>query len=188
MLVRDERLVFDASDLRPLDMAGIGDRIWLGFDDRRGGQQQLFFSGAALGRIRARRIETLEYGREEAVEESLISAVWQRSRDGYVLEMSVPLRLVGQHFGVLVDDRDRRGANRNSYGTLEPSDLQATGRLIAASPDLSEHLRQFSQPGIELTVASSSGAVLTRIDAPALPGDYTRLRGFLPRMYRLLLD
>jgi two-component system sensor histidine kinase ChvG len=188
LLVRDDRLVFDGADLRPLDMANIGDRIWLAFDDRRGGQQQLFFSGAGVGRMRARRIETREYGREEAVEESRISAVWQRSRDGYVLEISVPLSLVGQHFGVLVDDRDRRGATRNSYGTLEPSDLRATGRLIAASPYLADHLRQFSQPGVELTVASATGAVLTRIDAPALPGDYTRLRGFLPRMYRLLLD
>jgi two-component system, OmpR family, sensor histidine kinase ChvG len=188
MLVRDERVIFDASDLRPLEMAGIGDRIWLAFDDKRGGQQQLFFGGAGPGRLRARRIQTLEYGREEAIEESRISAVWQRSRDGYVLEMSVPLSLIGQHFGVLIDDRDRRGATRASYGTLEPSDLRATGRLIAASPDLSDHLRQFSQPGVELTVASATGAVLTRIDAPALPGDYTRLRGFLPRMYRLLLD
>jgi signal transduction histidine kinase len=138
--------------------------------------------------MRARRIETREYGREEAAEESRISAVMQRSRDGYVLEISVPLSMIGQHFGVLIDDRDRRGAARSSYGTLDVSDLRATGRLIAASPNLSDHLRQFSQPGVELTVASSTGAVLTRIDAPALPGDYTRLRGFLPRMYRLLLD
>ena len=41
---------------------------------------------------------------------------------------------------------------------------------------------------MELTVASSTGAMLTRLDAPALPGDYTRMRGFLPRMYRLFLD
>jgi two-component system, OmpR family, sensor histidine kinase ChvG len=188
LLVRDDKVTHDVSDLRPLEPAGIGDRVWLAFDDKRGGQQQLFFSGAAPGRLRARRIETREYGREEAVEEARITAVLQRTRDGYVLELSVPLSLVGQHLGVLVDDRDRRGATRSSYGTLEPSDLRATGRLIAASPDLSDHLRQFSQPGVELTVASSTGAVLTRIDAPALPGDYTRLRGFLPRMYRLLLD
>jgi signal transduction histidine kinase len=41
---------------------------------------------------------------------------------------------------------------------------------------------------VELRVASASGALLTRLDAPALPGDYTRLRGFLPRMYRLFFD
>jgi two-component system sensor histidine kinase ChvG len=188
LLVRDDRVVLDASDLSPLDVAGMGDRIWLAFDDKRGGQQQIFFSGGSVGRLRARRIETREYGREEAVEESRITAMLQRSRDGYVLEVGMPVSLVGQHFGVLIDDRDRRGGARNSYGTLEISDLRAVGRLVAASPDLSDHLRQFSQPGVELTVASSNGAVLTRIDAPALPGDYTRLRGFLPRMYRLLLD
>ena len=188
LLVRDDKLVFDASEMSSLDGPGMGDRVWLAFDDTRGGQQRLFFSGTGAGRIRARRIETREYGREEVVEESRISAVMQRSRDGYVLEMSVPLSMIGQHCGVLIDDRDRRGAARNSYGTLDVSDLRATGRLIAASPNLSDHLRQFSQPGVELTVASSTGAVLTRIDAPALPGDYTRLRGFLPRMYRLLLD
>lgn len=188
IVVRDNQLVFDASDLRPLEPSGIGDRVWLAFDDRRGGQQQLFVSGASPGRLRARRIETREYGREEAVEEPRISAALQRSRDGWVLELSIPLSLVGQHFGVLIDDRDKRGGPRKSYGTLDPSDLRATGRLIAASPDLFEHLKQFSQPGVELTVASATGAVLTRLDAPALPQDYTRMRGFLPRMYRLLLD
>jgi dedicated sortase system histidine kinase len=188
LLVRDDRWVFDASDLTPLDSATIGDRVWLAFDDKRGGQQRLFFASTGPGNVHARRIETQEYGREEAIEEPRIQAAWQRSRDGWVLEMGVPLSMVGQHLGVLIDDRDRRGAARASYGTLEASDLRANGRLIAASPDLNEHLRQFSQPGVELTVSSASGAVLTRLDAPALPGDYTRMRGFLPRMYRLFLD
>jgi two-component system sensor histidine kinase ChvG len=190
LLVRDDRVVFDSSEMTPLDSATIGDRIWLAFDDKRGGQQRLFFGSTGAGPVRARRIETREYGREEAVEEPRIDAVWQRTRDatGYVLEIGIPLSLVGQHIGVAIDDRDKRGAPRASYGTLDISDLRATGRLIAASPDLNDHLRQFSQPGVELTVASSTGAVLTRLDAPALPRDFTAMRGFLPRMYRLFLD
>jgi two-component system, OmpR family, sensor histidine kinase ChvG len=188
LLVRDNKWVYDASMLAPLDSATIGDRIWLAFDDKRGGQQQLFFGSTGGGRLLARRIETREYGREEAVQEPRIEAVWQRSNTGYVLELGIPLSMLGQHIGVLVDDRDRRGATRSSYGTLDVSDLRATGRLIAASPDLNDHLRQFAQPGVELTVASSTGAILTRIDAPALPADFTRMRGFLPRMYRLFLD
>jgi len=188
MIVRDNRWVFDASDLTPLDSASIGDRLWLAFDDKRGGQQRLFFGSTGPGAVHARRIETLEYGRETAIDEPRIQGVWQRARDGWVLEIGVPLSMVGQHLGVLVDDRDRRGTPRTSYGTLEASDLRAVGRLIAASPDLNDHLRQFAQPGVEITVASSTGALLTRLDAPALPGDYTRMRGFLPRMYRLFLD
>jgi len=188
LLVRDDRWIFDASEINPLNPETLGDRVWLAFDDKRGGQQRLFFGSAGPGTVHARRIETQEYGREEAVEETRIQAMWQRSRDGWVLEIGIPMSMVGQHLGVLIDDRDRRGAQRNSYGTLEVSDLRATGRLIAASPDLNDHLRQFSQPGVELMVTASSGAVLTRLDAPALPGDYTRMRGFLPRMYRLFLD
>ena len=87
LLVRDDRLVFDSSELTPLDSATLGDRIWIAFDDRRGGQQRLFFGSTGPGAVRARRIETREYGREEAVEEPRISAVWQRAKDGYVLEM-----------------------------------------------------------------------------------------------------
>jgi dedicated sortase system histidine kinase len=188
LLIRDNKWIFDASVLNPLDPAGLGDRVWLAFDDKRGGQQRLFFGSTGPGAVHARRIETLEYGRETAVEEPRIQGVWQRSRDGWVLEIGVPLSMVGQHLGVLVDDRDRRGGPRESYGTLDPSDLRAAGRLIAASPDLNDHLRQFSQPGVELTVASATGAVLTRLDAPALPGDYTKMRGLLPRLYRLFLD
>ncbi len=188
LLVHDNKWVFDASELAPLDLETLGDRVWLAFDDKRGGQQRLFFASTGPGTVRGRRIETLAYGREQAVEEPRIEGVWQATRDGWVLEIGVPLSMVGQHLGVLIDDRDRRGAPRASYGTLEASDLRATGRLIAASPDLNDHLRQFAQPGVELTVASSTGAVLTRLDAAALPGDYTRMRGFLPRMYRLFLD
>lgn len=188
LLVRDNRWVFDQSDLNPLDSGSIGDRVWLAFDEQRGGQQRLFFGSTGPGAVRARRIEKLEYGLERAVEEARVQSVWQRSRDGWVLEIGIPLSMVGQHLGVLLDDRDRRGATRASYGTLDASDLRAVGRLIAASPNLNDHLRQFSQPGIELTVASSTGAVLTRLDAPAMPTDYTRMRGLLQRLYRLFLD
>jgi two-component system, OmpR family, sensor histidine kinase ChvG len=190
LLVRDAALVFDQSDLFPLDANTIGDRVWIAFDDKRGGQQRFFFGATGGGALHGRRIEALEYGRERAVEETRIEGAWQRTRDGkgYVLEIALPMSLVGQRLGVLVDDRDRRGAPRSSFGTLDPADLRATGRLIAASPDLSDHLKQFSQPGVELVVAAASGAVLTRLDAPALPGDFTSIRGFLPRLYRRFLD
>ena len=60
LLVRDDKLVFDGSELAPLDVANMGDRVWLAFDDRRGGQLRLFFIGTGTGRLRARRIETRE--------------------------------------------------------------------------------------------------------------------------------
>src|SRR6185295_7668352 len=63
LLVRDNKVVYDASMLAPLDSATIGDRVWLAFDDKRGGQQQLFFGSTGGGKLLGRRIETREYGR-----------------------------------------------------------------------------------------------------------------------------
>ncbi|HPF25112.1 MAG TPA: ATP-binding protein [Steroidobacteraceae bacterium] len=187
-IVRDNKLVFDRSDVTPLDSATLGDRLWLAFDDPRGGQQRVFLSASGPGALRGRRIETREYGREEVVDELRVEGAWRVLRDGYAIEFRIPLSMIGQHFGVLIDDRDRRGGVRSSLGTLDPAELTATGLLIAASPDLSDRLQQFAQPGVELQVASRTGATLARLEAPALPQDYTAMRGLLPRLYRRFLD
>ena len=120
LLVRDDKVVYDASMLRaarfrPASATASG---WPSTTSAAA-SSSCSSAAPAPARLRARRIETREYGREEAVEEPRIEAVWQRSRDGYVLEIGIPLSLVGQHIGVLIDDRDRRGATRSSYGTLE---------------------------------------------------------------------
>jgi len=187
-VVRDDKLVFDRSDVTPLDTTTLGDRLWIAFDDPRGGQQRVFLSSSGPGALRGRRIEIREYGREEVVDELRIEGAWRATRTGYVIEFRVPLSMIGQHFGVLLDDRDRRGGARRSLGTLDAAELTANGLLVAASPDLSERMQQFAQPGVELTVASQTGATLARLDAPALPQDYTAMRGLLPRLYRRFLD
>ncbi|MBK6599724.1 MAG: HAMP domain-containing protein [Proteobacteria bacterium] len=187
-IVADNALVFDRSDVTPLDTATLGDRLWVAFDEPRGGQRRVFLAASGPGALRGRRIETREYGREDVVDEPRIEGAWRATRSGYVVEFRVPLSMIGQHFGVLIDDRDRRGGVRSSIGTLEPGELTAIGRLLAASPDLSERLQQFAQPGVELTVASQTGTTLARLDAPALPQDYTAMRGLLPRLYRRFLD
>ncbi len=189
LLVRDDKVVFDASMLRPLDSESIGDRIWLAFDDKRGGQQQLFFASTGAGAI--------------ARPAHRNPRIWPRGSGGRaahrigVAAFARRLRARNRHSAVAGwpahrrahrrSRPSRRDARRATARSTSPT-CAPPGRLIAASPDLSDHLRQFAQPGVELTVASSTGAILTRLDAPALPGDYTRMRGFLPRMYRLFLD
>jgi dedicated sortase system histidine kinase len=192
IVVRDAKLDLDQSEITPLDSGSIGDRLWFGFDDRRGGQQRIFLSGASVGEWRGRRIEAREYGREEAIDEVRVTGAVRAASStyspGYVIEARIPLSMIGRRFGVLLDERAARGGSRVSLGTLDPSDLEATGVLVAASPDLTDQLQQFSQPGIEIAVTGVSGTTLARLQAPALPQDYTRRRGILPRLYRRFLD
>lgn len=186
--VHDNRLVFDAPGSSPLDAPTAGDRVWLGFEDETGAERQVFLATTAPGPVLARHIETLEYGEKTAVDEPRIAGAWQSAPGGYRIELRLPLSMLGEWFGVLVDDRDVRGADAVSYGSLRGDDLHTRGRLVAASPDLDAYLAQFLQPGLRLAVTTPAGKLLSDANAFPLPGELDPDRGLLARFYRRLLD
>ncbi|MEJ0036490.1 MAG: ATP-binding protein [Gammaproteobacteria bacterium] len=189
--VRDDKLVFDAPNASPLDPTSFGDRVWIGFEDTTGVERQVFLATTGPGDVHARRIETREYGRQEAVDEPRIDSAWQPTKEGYRIELRIPLSLLGSRFGVLIDDRDQLGAMANSYGTLRGDDLLTQGRLIAASPELARYLNQFlkDQSGLRLAVSTPDGAQLAMADVPTLAPNYGEDgRSILVLLYRRLLD
>jgi signal transduction histidine kinase len=186
--VEDGHLVYDAAGSNPLDPAAIGDRIWIGVQDGTGTERQFFIAPAGPGATPARRIETGEYGQQLAVEEPRIVGAVQPSSKGYTAEFRVPLSMIGRRFGVLIDDRNVRGAAPVSYGTLRSDDLHTVGRLIVSAPELTGYLAQFMQPGLRLSVTTASGRVLTQVDALAQVAELSRQRGILARFYRRFVD
>jgi two-component system, OmpR family, sensor histidine kinase ChvG len=188
LTVHDEHPVFDAPGSNSLDPATFGDRVWLGFEDPEGVQQQVFLSASGPGAVTARRIVTGEYGRQSVHIEPRIRGAWQGTADGYRVEVRVPLSMIGKGFGVLVDDRDARGALPLSYGTLRTDDLHTIGHLILAAPELNAYLGQFLQPGLKLSVSTPAGRVLARADALAPPSVLRPEAPILARLYRRLID
>ena len=186
--VHDEHPLFDAPGNNPLEPSTFGDRVWLGFEDPQGEQQQVFIAATAPGAVIARRIESGEYGRQSARLEPRIRGAWMPTPDGYRLELRVPLSLIGKGFGVLIDDRDARGALPVSYGTLRPDDLHTIGHLILAAPQLNTYLGQFLQPGLRLAVTTPAGRVLARADALAQPTGLGTDTPMLERLYRRFID
>ena len=186
--VHDEHPVYDAGGRNPLDPASYGDRVWLGIEDARGEQQQVFLAATGPGSVSARRIEPGEYGEQSAPLEPRIHGAWQPTAEGYRLEIRVPLSMVGNSFGVLVDDRDTRGATPVSYGTLRSDDLRTLGRLIVAAPELGTYLTQFMQPGLKMTVLTPAGQVLARADALTQASGLGRETPGLARLYRRFVD
>ena len=186
--VHDEHPVFDAPGTNPLDPATFGDRVWIGFADSQGEEHQVFLAATGPGALNARRIESGEYGQQNAVIEPRVRGAWQPTKDGYRVEIRMPLSMVGSRFGVLVDDRDARGAAPVSYGTLRSDDLHTLGRLIAAAPELDPYLAQFLQPGLKLTVTSPTGGVLARADALAQSAGLGVEPPILARLYRRFVD
>jgi signal transduction histidine kinase len=188
LAVHDEHPVFDAPGNNSLDPATFGDRVWLGFEDPAGVQSQVFLAASGPGAVTARRIVTGEYGRQSVHIEPRIRGAWQSTAEGYRLELRVPLSMIGKGFGVLVDDRDARGALPLSYGTLRSDDLHTIGHLILAAPELNAYLGQFLQPGLKLSVSTPAGRVLARADALAPPTVLKPEAPILARLYRRLID
>ena len=186
--VHDPHLVFDAAGASPLDSSALGDRVWIGYEDPQGGQKQVFLALTGAGPILARRIEAGEYGEETAVEDPRIVGALQPNAGGYDVEIAMPLSMVGSQFGVLLDDRDGRGANPLSYGTLRSNDLHTLGRLTVASPSLTPFLAQFMQPGLRLSVSTPGGSVLAQQDELAVPGVLASEPGILTQVYRRFVD
>jgi len=186
--VRDEHPLFDAPGTNPLDPGTFGDRVWLGFEDSQGEERQVFLAATAPGAVTARRIETGEYGQQSAPLEPRIRGAWQPMSHGYRIELRAPLSMLGHGFGVLVDDRDARGADPVSYGTLRSDDLHTLGRLIVAAPELTSYLAQFMQPGLKLAVSTPSGRVLARADALAQLTGLGAETPILARLYRRFVD
>src|ERR1700730_9039847 len=186
--VHDEHPVFDAPGTNTLDPATFGDRVWLGFQDSQAEERQLFLAATGPGAGSARRIEIGEYGQESAPVEPRIHGAWQPMSHGYRIELRVPLSMASNGFGVLVDDRDARGADPVSYGTLRSDDLHTLGRLIVAAPELTSYLAQFMQPGLKLAVTTPTGRVLARADALAQVTGLGAETPILARLYRRFVD
>jgi two-component system sensor histidine kinase ChvG len=186
--VHDPHLVFDAPGANPLDSSKLGDRVWIGYEDAQGTQEQVFLAVTGPGPIIARRVEAGEYGEETAVEDPRIVGALQPTTSGYDVEIAMPLSMIGGQFGVLLDDRDRRGGDPLSYGTLRSTDLHTLGRLTVASPSLTPYLAQFIQPGMRLSVTTAGGAVLAQSDELAVPGVLAPEPGILTQLYRRFVD
>jgi signal transduction histidine kinase len=186
--VEDSHLVYDTAGASPLEPAAIGDRIWVGLQDPQGNERQFFLAPTGPGSITARRIETGEYGQQLAVDEPRIVGALQPTSRGYRVELRVPLSMIGRYFGVLIDDRDVRGAVPVSYGTLRSDDLHTVGRLIVSAPELTGYLAQFMQPGLRLAVMTDTGRQLARADALAQTELNRQQRGILARFYRRFVD
>jgi signal transduction histidine kinase len=96
--------------------------------------------------------------------------------------------MIGQRFGVLIDARSERGGTPVSYGTLFSDDLHTVGRLIVSAPELTGYLAQFMQPGLRLSVATTSGRLLAQADALGQITILLPQRGTVALFYRRFVD
>lgn len=185
--VTDPHPVFDAPLSNPLDSSDAGDRVWIGFGGPQGRPHAEFLALTGPGPLVADRTVSKEYGRRAAVMDPRIVGALELRPSGYDIEFSLPLSMIGGPFGVLIDDRDHRGAAPLAYGMLNPRDLRPNGGLIVASRTLRPYLRRLLRPGLRLSVTTPSGAPLSHGFEPVVPSIPAPQPGVLTLLFRRLV-
>src|SRR5215472_6464069 len=74
--VHDEHPVFDAPGSNWLEPATFGERVWIGYEDRRGEEHEVFLAATGPGALTARRIESGEYGEQRVLIEPRVRGAW----------------------------------------------------------------------------------------------------------------
>ncbi len=161
-VVDDEVQLETTSDAR-LEPEARSDHVWLDFVSPQGLRDTLLLATSAPGLVSARRTTLSAYGERGERLEPRVQAFWQPERDGYRLEVRVPVKLVGPRFGFEVVDiaaEVARGALPARAGTLDPSTRQAVGRVLIPSAPLARELTPLLPPAARVAVADVNGWVL----------------------------
>jgi dedicated sortase system histidine kinase len=115
-------------------------------------RQEYVIATAAPGTVRARFAGT----RQRGLDPSRILGQWQDARDGYTIELEIPLEYTGQRLGFyLIDEDAREGRAKRTLGTVGPLDSGAPPWLIYSPPNLEKTLAAFTGAGREITVADN---------------------------------
>jgi signal transduction histidine kinase len=152
--VADRSIVYQAGP----GQTPYGDRVVLATEPEPGVVRWLLLTTAAPGVFRAQDTAPNEFAPTGSFDGRVLGS-WQETADGYAVEVSVPLSLVGRGLGVGVVSVDRG----SDYGKLAATWDMATnrpGRFVYQTPELESQLAQFGGAGGRLRVLDADGWVL----------------------------
>jgi len=99
------------------------------------------------------------------VVETSIMGVWKESRTGYVLEIRIPLSLLGSKLAFTVADVDQEinGQVTTSIGTAKPVGNNETGWLLTTSTAIEEILKALDRPLARIRVVDVNQRIRAQV-------------------------
>ena len=160
--IKDDQLIYQRPD-RPFENES--DQIEFFIEDNEGEEHQYWIAPSAPGQISAYEqgvIWNEDIWEEEPVARSVtnITGVWQESTDGYVLELKIPARMIGQTLGFIITDVDDQ-MTRQLKGRVSTLSSEQPNPLVRASGDIGEVIVKLDvSEGRRIWVLDTVGHVL----------------------------
>ncbi len=189
--VRDDQVLYrtalstDGSD---------SDHLLLAFTDRQDRFHSFRFATTAPGWVEAEPLDTPEGTLTLAPR---IHSEWRAEPDGYLLELRLPLAVVGSRIAYAVADVDDPGSRRveTLVGSADPRNAAALGGLARPSPEITAILRGLEHSRVRIRVVDTRRRVLAQAGSlaggeevpPPEEPPAAAPRRFLSALYRLIL-
>ncbi len=170
--VSDEHVIYRANAKARPDSA---DRIELAVVDPHGNFHRYVIAPVAAGASQAVRVTGEGASWDDPVNEPRVEAFWRETRQGYVVELRMPLTMIGPRLGLLaasVDDSERRettsmaGPTGTEHAGVLASVLIPESEIDLALQELGRTTTRIWVVDREHRVLAQSGTLKPAADAP----------------------
>jgi len=160
-LVHDDKVVYRHRNSLYPEKA---DHIQIGIQDQAGELRRYLLATEKPGWINGFQMATDPENPIPLANEPRIQGVWAETTDGYIVEIRIPLDMIGKRlaFAVADVDDDRTRTVETLIGTANPGQIGELGWLLAPSRDIERLLKSLDRPHSRIRIVDSNRRVRAR--------------------------
>jgi two-component system sensor histidine kinase ChvG len=157
-IVRDDKVVYRTPNSLQIDRS---DHLQIVLEDRDGQLQRYLVTTRAPGWVNAFLLDNEQSGNIAKRPEVRIKGEWQETDDGYVLEMRIPLSMLGSRITFAVADVDRPlGRAETMVGTAGMKQASELGTILTPSDAIETILQGLDRGESRVWITNTNGHVL----------------------------
>jgi two-component system, OmpR family, sensor histidine kinase ChvG len=160
-LVHDNKVVYrHPNSLYPKK----ADHIQIGIQDHAGELRKYLLAIDKPGWLNGFQMATDPESQIPLANEPRIQGVWAETEDGYIVEMRIPLNMIGKRLAFAVADVDDDWTRTidTLIGTANPGQIGELGWLLAPSKDIEALLKSLDRPYSRIRIVDSNKRVRAR--------------------------
>jgi len=160
-LVQDHKVIYRHENSLYPEKA---DHIQIGLQDPTGNLKRYLVATEKPGWVNGFQMATDTESQLPLANEPRIQGVWTETDDGYIVEIRIPLDMIGKRLAFAVADVDDSStrAVETLIGTANPGEIGELGWLLAPSRDIEALLKNLDRPHSRIRIVDSNRRVRAR--------------------------
>ncbi|MGJ8694026.1 MAG: proteobacterial dedicated sortase system histidine kinase [Thalassotalea sp.] len=166
--VIDEDIVYRGKNSLKVDQ---NDLLQIAFVTPAGDFRRYLVATTAAGWLTPYELTTASADNIPLAPESRIQGMWQETPKGYIIELRLPLELLGSQLSFAITDVDSKRSEKVTLGTAQFTSADTLGTVLLPSPEIEKILKGLGHTESRIWVVDQHGRVLAKA------GDITRSDG-----------